>query len=176
VPTRTPKAGFVYLIGPLQGCVKIGQSTDPNERTFTIGTLPSELAVLASIPSADVRWLESYLHRCYAAKRVRGEWFGLSDADVDFLSRIVRADSLADLPPALVALHDAETKTTRAVRNSDLTTWKARQDVARTLRLIAAYLDLKQEDTLELFLPAFEERLEQLRAADAERLAAKRKE
>lgn len=50
--------GYVYLIGVVDGCHKIGRSKDPDNRALMFGTLPTELNVVHRIPTARQAWLE----------------------------------------------------------------------------------------------------------------------
>ncbi len=93
---------YVYLSSRVNGCYKIGKANDPESRLEKVGTLlPMTLTVRHQIASAYPRWLESHLHRAFAAVRQRGEWFRLTKADVRLIRSIVRADGPADLPAVL---------------------------------------------------------------------------
>ena len=93
--------GFVYFIGELEGCHKIGMSKDPAVRVLQFTVLPSELRVVHQIATTEMSWLEGYLHAAYAEKRVRGEWFRLTPEDVALLSSVASADREEDLPAVL---------------------------------------------------------------------------
>jgi hypothetical protein len=62
------------------------------------------LVLVATVPTADPVWLEWGLHMAFAHRRVKGEWFLLTGEEVALISAIPRADSEADIPPAVVAL------------------------------------------------------------------------
>jgi hypothetical protein len=82
-PVQT-KPGYVYVLKAETGQFKIGQSKSPAKRMEAIGTkLPCETEVICVIPSEDPKTLERALHTRFAAKRVRGEWFELSPADIE---------------------------------------------------------------------------------------------
>ncbi len=102
---RDRTAGHVYLIGVLEGCHKIGKSNNVNRRIPEFGAkLPVVLRVVHAIPTADMVWLESYLHMAFRHRRVRGEWFRLSEEEIGVIAAVCAADSDDDLPPALIAL------------------------------------------------------------------------
>ncbi len=72
------KPSFVYFIqGEITGCVKIGVARDPALRLKTLQTGCAErLFLIRSLPGD--RRLERWLHKRFAALRVRGEWFRFS--------------------------------------------------------------------------------------------------
>lgn len=96
----------VYLMGPLDGCYKIGQSRDPASRARSLGNIPVHPPVLAVITTARRGWLEKYLHAAFRHLQVRGEWFRLGADDIALICGVTTADSPDDLPPALVAMRD----------------------------------------------------------------------
>jgi hypothetical protein len=102
-----PSPGHVYLIGVLDGCHKIGKTNNIHRRVPEVGAkLPVELQVVHAIPVSDMAWLESYLHLAFRHRRVRGEWFRLSDDEIAIIQSIPAADLVSDLPPAVIALHE----------------------------------------------------------------------
>lgn len=78
--------GHIYLLtdGEL---FKIGYSSDhPSGRLRSCQTGNArELSIVASIRGPQS--VEKTIHRMFAAKRVRGEWFALSDSDIDTIWR-----------------------------------------------------------------------------------------
>lgn len=56
------------------------------------------MEIVHQIATDNARWLEKKFHRKYHAKRVRGEWFLLTDDDVAEIKSISRYDQ----PPLLV--------------------------------------------------------------------------
>lgn len=78
---RAPPAGFVYFIRSGDR-VKIGFTThDPRERLRELQTgNPTRLELLGAAWAS--MHAEQQLHRRYAAQRVGGEWFDLTDAHV----------------------------------------------------------------------------------------------
>lgn len=79
IATYEPKT---YLIrDTFRGYYKIGKSKDPKVRE---GTLQAE------VPTIELLYviqddIELYLHRKFNSKRIRGEWFELSEADVNYI-------------------------------------------------------------------------------------------
>jgi len=75
---------YVYLLHAAEvGLYKIGHSKNPRARAMALecgGPIP--LRLVHQILTNDAVWLEMMLQKQYAAKRVRGEWFRLEDADV----------------------------------------------------------------------------------------------
>lgn len=80
--TKKPQ-GFVY-VARCGDFYKIGYSEDPIERMKALQTANPELIILvATIPGSMQS--ESYWHRTFAHKSVRGEWFKLDDHDLGML-------------------------------------------------------------------------------------------
>lgn len=99
--------GHVYLIGTLDGCHKIGRSNDPRRRLAAFSPImPVELRIVHNVVTADMGWLESYLHIAFAHRRTRGEWFRLDESEIGLIMSIPAADGRADLPPAVIALYE----------------------------------------------------------------------
>jgi len=83
---KNPVTGFVYLLKADNGVYKIGASTTPNQRSKTLGLqLPYETALMHTIETDDMYGLENELHRKFAKKRKRGEWFELDEADIEYI-------------------------------------------------------------------------------------------
>ena len=89
--TRSNKFGFVYLVQSTTGAYKIGRTIDPANRLKTFSVkLPFEVEFVATIQTPDMYQLEADLHRKYDSKRVNGEWFALSPADVEYIKGLAR--------------------------------------------------------------------------------------
>lgn len=69
------------------GFHKIGISKDPKYRESTLQSeKPSVILVWSSpIKIEKVNKLEQLLHNKFDSKRIRGEWFNLSESDIDFI-------------------------------------------------------------------------------------------
>lgn len=83
-----PSKQYVYIIRDVEltGLYKIGKSKSLNSRLYDFGVkLPFEFHIVHLIPCDDVDWLECDLHQKYSHKRLRGEWFNLSDEDIQAL-------------------------------------------------------------------------------------------
>lgn len=106
--TQQIETGFVYLIGVVDGCHKIGRSKDPDGRLLAWPILPVELTVRHRIATGRPQWLERYLHVAYKHRHVRGEWFRLDDEEIALIKSIPAADSEGDLPPAVIALYRSQ--------------------------------------------------------------------
>ena len=83
----------IYLFGTELGLFKIGMTTNMvNSRLQQCNVLSPVHVYLVAETYAD-KYLERELHAKYDSKRVRGEWFRLSQDDVDWIkSRFVEAD------------------------------------------------------------------------------------
>lgn len=99
----------IYLIGPVDGCHKIGAAADPEFRLSQLA-LPPAVKLVAVITTDRDHWLEKYLHRAFGHRRVSGtEWFRLDDAELVLLRSIPHVESESDLPSAVIALHEQST-------------------------------------------------------------------
>ncbi|PYS88584.1 MAG: hypothetical protein DMF64_20210 [Acidobacteria bacterium] len=82
----TGTSGWVYLVRVNEVFYKIGVATNIQRR---IGELqmgcPFEVVLVHMIASSHARPLESGLHKIFAHKRVRGEWFRLDNTDVAWI-------------------------------------------------------------------------------------------
>jgi hypothetical protein len=77
------QASFVYLILAENGLIKIGKSNDVYGRLKSLDTSsPLKLSLLFYIETMNADELEDALHGIYDDKRIKGEWFSLSDEDV----------------------------------------------------------------------------------------------
>lgn len=87
---KSGRAGFVYLVNEVNGPhYKIGRSKNPDDRTATFGVkLPYRVEYECVIQTPDMYALESELHARFADKRVDGEWFALTPADVDYIKSL----------------------------------------------------------------------------------------
>lgn len=85
--TNPLRNGFVYLMrNTRNGYVKIGWSIDPKFREKTLQSEEPEINLLWKWQGT--RATEAALHARFAAKRVRGEWFGLSESDILLIQTI----------------------------------------------------------------------------------------
>jgi prophage antirepressor-like protein len=65
----------------LRGFCKIGKSKNPKIRE---STLQAELPTVELLHVID-KDIEAYLHKKFASKRLRGEWFDLSQSDINYI-------------------------------------------------------------------------------------------
>ena len=78
--------GYVYLMHmETTPYYKIGKSVDPEHRIFTSVILPMDIVLVHSIETDMMSCLEKDLHTYFAVQRIRGEWFELTDADVEYI-------------------------------------------------------------------------------------------
>lgn len=76
--------GHVYVLGSTAGLHKIGRTTEIDKRVAAIDTSsPVPVYLVHSRFVRDSVDLESLLHRKYNHCRERGEWFRLTEAEVD---------------------------------------------------------------------------------------------
>lgn len=80
---------YNYLISDNNGFYKIGLSQNPDIRLKQISKeLQIELKLLHSFPSDNVKESEELLHMRFGPVRIEGEWFVLSDKDVEYIMKI----------------------------------------------------------------------------------------
>ena len=82
-----PVPGEVYLMKSGQH-YKIGRSNAAGRRAYELAIqLPERLEMVHVIRTDDAIGIERYWHQRYEAKRLNGEWFALSTADVAAFKR-----------------------------------------------------------------------------------------
>lgn len=82
-----------YLIKSQLGYYKIGFSSNVNRRFETLNkATPDSLKLIHVIKTWQYRDVEKYLHDKFEHKRYDGEWFKLSDEDVDYIKSYWRED------------------------------------------------------------------------------------
>ena len=80
--------GFVYLAEGHRGEYKIGRTNLVDRRLGELGAMSAvEYRLIHEIKTDDPSGVESYWHRRFADKRMRGEWFKLTAADVRAFKR-----------------------------------------------------------------------------------------
>lgn len=89
--------GFVYLLETSDRYQKIGFSHTPWHRHRKFVNLPFAVW-LSHVIVAGERTLEGEIHRRFRFKRVRGEWFCLSDHEVAAFKRLSEVKSATALP------------------------------------------------------------------------------
>lgn len=73
--------GFVYLARDNRNqAIKIGYSTQPKVRERTLQSEQPDITFVAGFRGSS--WEEQRLHRQYEHKRRRGEWFNLTEDDI----------------------------------------------------------------------------------------------
>ena len=81
------KRAFVYLIRGYPGQYKIGISDDPERRIYELTKGPYRPELVWKIETDDPLGIESYWHKRFEEKIMRGEWFKLSASDVRAFKR-----------------------------------------------------------------------------------------
>ena len=90
---RSPRPGFVYVLQGPDGNYKIGRTIDYRGRIDSLTVkLPFDVHPLMVIRSDDYCALEKMLHDRFADKRVRGEWFALSEQDIQHIQEDFSGD------------------------------------------------------------------------------------
>ena len=80
---------YFYVIEGTPGLYKIGRSVDPLKRLRQLQTGSAvRFQLVRAIRTLFAEEIERDLHRRYAKKRVRGEWFELDSMDLLYLHAI----------------------------------------------------------------------------------------
>ena len=94
-PMYPHKPGYIYLLQAITPTTyyKIGLSKDPVARIEILGIqLPFPIKPRHQFPTNNMHIAERQLHKRYADKRVNGEWFQLTDQDVQAICGIEHMD------------------------------------------------------------------------------------
>lgn len=90
----TNNSCYVYLmIDTINNFHKIGISNNPKYREHTLQSDKPTIELLCAkeYPSRDIATaIESSLHKVYAPKRIRGEWFNLEEADIENIKQTLK--------------------------------------------------------------------------------------
>lgn len=85
------RSGFVYLLATPHDVTlfKIGRTSNPDNRLRTFNVkLPFPVEYTHLIKTDDMYTLESALHRRFASQRLNGEFFRLTEADVQYIKAL----------------------------------------------------------------------------------------
>ena len=86
---RKIKPGYVYLLQSPTGTYKIGKTTNPENRLRTFGVkLPFEVEYICLIKTKNPKETESELHNKFSDKRMGGEFFKLSNEDIEYVKSL----------------------------------------------------------------------------------------
>lgn len=87
-PAPPNRAGYIYLVEG-ENSYKIGKSKQLPARLKAFGLqLPFTTTLIHSIPTSDMVWAETSLHRTFAHCRKNGEWFDLTPDEVAWVCAI----------------------------------------------------------------------------------------
>lgn len=82
-------SGYIYVIRSENGKYKIGKAQDVNKRLQSLQTgTPEKLELVLTIKTSNKNVLETICHRQFSSKKIRGEWFSLTDDDLNWLSNL----------------------------------------------------------------------------------------
>ena len=89
VAPNSPSAGYVYLVR-CADLYKIGATKNAVQRIARFETAyPHDLKTIRVTLVADMKRVESELHKRFAQKRVKGEWFDLTASDLRVIARML---------------------------------------------------------------------------------------
>lgn len=78
--------GFVYLLASSEeGCYKIGRTKDPQRRLKQFKSMIMPAGYECLIETQNMRQLEADLHIKFKDQRIQGEWFNLTNEDVEYI-------------------------------------------------------------------------------------------
>lgn len=75
---------YLYVIGPQDGPVKIGYTSDPHARLMNLQTGHDQtlkIHYLREVDADKVAVMEKIVHRQLSYRKIRGEWFNVSAED-----------------------------------------------------------------------------------------------
>jgi hypothetical protein len=79
--------GYIYILKAENGLYKIGKSKNPGSRINSIRTSsPVKLEVYKVFLSSEYNRQEKHLHRMFANLRELGEWFRLTDEELETIN------------------------------------------------------------------------------------------
>ncbi len=88
------KTCFVYLmIDTTNNFYKIGISNNPRYREHTLQSDKPTIELISAkeYPTRTIaEAIEAALHKAYGEKRIRGEWFNLSEEDVEYIKETLK--------------------------------------------------------------------------------------
>jgi len=92
-PKERDTFGYIYLVQADTGHCKIGSSQPVARRIQQLQSAnPSPHVLLHQYPSANAQLEERRLHKKFEHRRVRSEWFALTDADISGIRSIKPSD------------------------------------------------------------------------------------
>lgn len=81
--------GFIYILRADNNTYKIGRTKTIHSRIESIdGTLPYATELVHTIEALDYKEAERYFHQKFADRCIRGEWFQLTEEDIEDLKQI----------------------------------------------------------------------------------------
>jgi hypothetical protein len=81
--------GFVYVLKGENGYYKIGKARNVDSRYKLLKIqLPFSVELIHTIYSNDYTLAEKQIHQKFVGKQVNGEWFTLTESDVDYLKSL----------------------------------------------------------------------------------------
>jgi len=86
-------SGYIYLLKVTGGPCKIGMTTKPFQRFNTLyhqSGMPIDYICCYLLRYGNVRRVEIHWHKRFAEKRIAGEWFDLSDEDINEFTNCAR--------------------------------------------------------------------------------------
>lgn len=88
--------GYIYLLEGRE-YYKIGRSVEPKKRTNTLQIqLPFEVNLKSTVFSYHYKELEKSLHKKFEDKNTNGEWFELSNKDIEFIESLGGEESVEE--------------------------------------------------------------------------------
>ncbi len=89
ISDKKNRAGIIYVISAGDK-YKIGKTTNINTRVRQLNTSnPDNIKIVISEQVLGYDYLEEYLLREFADKRISGEWFALNNSDIEKIKNIV---------------------------------------------------------------------------------------
>lgn len=85
IKSRKKTVGIIYFVTDDSNFVKIGLSTDFKSRFLSFQAINPSIRTIHLIKSLDIVKTEKLFHEYFKLKRTKGEWFKLSQKDIDYI-------------------------------------------------------------------------------------------
>lgn len=90
-PRVRDRSGYIYVLRADNGRCKIGRARLIDDRVYQLGiVLPYDPELVCAVKVDDYVAMEKELHELFmdAGKHVKGEWFELNEADIEYIKAL----------------------------------------------------------------------------------------
>lgn len=141
----------VYLFGTVNGLHKIGRTRQMYVRSAVLSKLEAGSRMIHAIESCDLKWLEKTMHRAFFQQRVEGEWFRLTEMEVNRFGKLRTLNSADDLPRWITRNLQKYDAHLEEKKKSQLHVAFPEQ-LARDLRMLRVFRGISTRQAIETYL------------------------